>query len=492
MGLTVGDLAGLEHLGITVLAGRDGLDRDVEWAHVCELEDPTPWMDGAGLVLTTGLAIPRGAQRQRGYVARLAGQHMAGVAIAQGMSAPALTPQMLAAADDLGFPVIEVAYDVPYLAIISVVNAATRERQHLRLLSYLRIFDTLRLAASQGLSPPQLFERLAEVSAYTLHLCSPSGRPLLAGVPGAPPGWLAPASGTGVRPHESGLISVPVPLRGRIAGYLVAVEQPGREALGLLAVRHIATIAALELANLQRSREAMRREGAETLGEMLAGMLGPGAVRARLRLAGLDPGQPLILAAVVNDLGQDTDLHSRLVDSDLPHLLLQQRELYVLLQQPPGPPDFLAATPGSHVGVSRPFRARKSLSVARREALWALRYARSQRRSLIDFSAMQRSATWLPADPRTMAGIVDEVVGPLAAHDAEHGTELVRSLRVLLEQDRNVTAAARSLGVHRNTVLHRIGQIQALTGRDLRKVQDLAELWLAISAQDILTPRTAG
>jgi PucR family transcriptional regulator, purine catabolism regulatory protein len=83
---------------------------------------------------------------------------------------------------------------------------------------------------------------------------------------------------------------------------------------------------------------------------------------------------------------------------------------------------------------------------------------------------------------------VDEVVGPLAAHDAENGTSLVASLRVLLEQDRNVTAAARSLGVHRNTVLHRIGQIQALTGRDLHKVQDLAELWLAISAQDILTP----
>ena len=104
MALTVGDLAGREHLGITVLAGEDGLDREVEWAHVCELEDPTPWMDGAGLVLTTGLAIPRGAQRQRGYVTRLAGHHMAGVAIAQGMSAPALTPQMLAAADDLGFP----------------------------------------------------------------------------------------------------------------------------------------------------------------------------------------------------------------------------------------------------------------------------------------------------------------------------------------------------------------------------------------------------
>jgi PucR C-terminal helix-turn-helix domain len=281
---------------------------------------------------------------------------------------------------------------------------------------------------------------------------------------------------------------VPVPLRGRIAGYLVAEAVPGREALGLLAVRHIATIAALELANLQRSREAARREGAETLGEMLAGMLGAGAVRARLRLAGLDPGQPLILATIANDLGQDTGLHSRLVDSDVPHLLLQQRELYVLLQQPAGPAGFLAATPGSHVGVSRPFRASKSLSVPRREALWALRYARSQRRSLVDFAGMQRSATWLPADPRTMAGIIEELIGPLAAHDASHGTALLASLRVLLERDRNVTAAAREQGVHRNTVIHRIGQIETLTGRDLRKVQDLAELWLAIGAHDMLTP----
>ena len=480
MGLTVGDLAGMSHLGITVLAGTDGLDREVEWAHVCELEDPTRWLDGAGLVLTTGLAVPRAAQRQRAYVTRLAGHHMAGVAIAQGMSAPALTPAMLAAADDLGFPVIEVAYEVPYLAITSVVNAANRERSERRLLSYLRVFDTLRLAASRGLSPPQLFARLGEVSGYTLHLCSPTGRPLIPGVPGAPPGWTLPGG-----PE---LITVPVPLRGRVAGHLVAVAQPDREPLGLLAVRHIATIAALELATLQRSREAIRREGAETLGEMLAGMLGPGAVRARLRLAGLDPGQPLILAAISSDLGQDTDLHSRLVDSDLPHLLLQQRELYVLLQQPAGPAGFLAATPGSHAGVSRPFRASKSLSVPRREALWALRYARSQRRSLIDFSQMQRSATWLPADPRTMAGIIEEVIGPLAAHDSDHGTALLASLRVLLDRDRNVTAAARELRVHRNTVLHRIGQIAALTGRDLHKVQDLAELWLAISAHDMLVP----
>jgi len=488
MALTVGDIASMSHLGISVRAGSGGLGREVEWAHVCELEDPTGWLDGPGLVLTTGMAIPAPASRQRAYLERLANVGMAGVAIARGMSAPRLTKQMLAAADELDFAVLEVAYEVPYLAVISVVTAANRERSERQLLSYLRIFDSLRLATSRGLRPPQLFDRLAEVSGYDLYLCSPGGRPLIQGIPGPPPDWEPPASsGANAQAADASWVSVPVPLRGQVAGYLVGIERAGREALGMLALRHIATIAALELANLMREREAMRREGAETLSEMLGGMLGMDAVRTRLRLAGLDPGQPLVLAAVSNDRGHDRDLHARLLDLNIAHLSLQrQHELYVLLQQSAGRPDVLAATTGSHVGVSRPFRARKSLELARREALWALRYARAQRRALIEYAAMRSSATWLPADPQALSGIVEEILGPLAAYDAQHGTELQRTLLVLLDRDRNVSATARVLGVHRNTIIHRIARAEELTGRDLRRVQDLAELWLAAGASELL------
>jgi PucR family transcriptional regulator, purine catabolism regulatory protein len=491
MGLTVGDIASMSHLGISVRAGSGGLGREVEWAHVCELEDPTGWLDGSGLVLTTGMAIPAQASRQRAYLERLAKAGLAAVAIAKGMSAPPLTRQMVAAADELNFAVLEVAYEVPYLAVTSVVTAANRERSERQLLSYLRIFDSLRLATSRGLGPPQLFDRLEEVSGYELHLCSPIGRPLIQGIPGAPPEWQPPASGASAAAADAGWVSVPVPLRGHVAGYLVGIELPGREALGMLALRHIATIAALELANLMREREAMRREGAETLSEMLSGMLDPDAVRARLRLTGLDPGQPLVLAAVSNNRGHDRDLHARLLDLNIPHLVLQrQHELYVLLQQSASGPDVLAATPGSHVGVSRPFPARKSLELPRREALWALRYARSQRRALIEYAAMRSSATWLPPDPQALSGIVEEILGPLAAHDAGHGTELQRTLLMLLDRDRNVAATARALGVHRNTVIHRLTRVEELTGRDLSRVQDLAELWLAAGASELLSDDT--
>jgi len=46
---------------------------------------------------------------------------------------------------------------------------------------------------------------------------------------------------------------------------------------------------------------------------------------------------------------------------------------------------------------------------------------------------------------------------------------------------------ARQLGVDRNTVIHRMAQVETLTGRHPRRCQDVAELWLAISASEMLS-----
>ena len=61
----------LRELDLTVVAGEAGLDRAVRWVHISELDDPTPWLSGGELLLTTGLQLGDDAQ-QREYVARLA------------------------------------------------------------------------------------------------------------------------------------------------------------------------------------------------------------------------------------------------------------------------------------------------------------------------------------------------------------------------------------------------------------------------------------
>ena len=69
--LTVEQLLRSPALQLSLLAGEAGLSRSISWAHVSELADPTPWLLGAEMIMTTGLAVPRGGSEQRAYLERL-------------------------------------------------------------------------------------------------------------------------------------------------------------------------------------------------------------------------------------------------------------------------------------------------------------------------------------------------------------------------------------------------------------------------------------
>src|SRR5690349_1259119 len=57
MAITPRDLAKAKGLGLTLAAGSRGADRQVTWAHAIELADPTPYLSGGELVMTTGINI---------------------------------------------------------------------------------------------------------------------------------------------------------------------------------------------------------------------------------------------------------------------------------------------------------------------------------------------------------------------------------------------------------------------------------------------------
>ena len=60
MPLTLRDLVSTPELGLALLAEGPGVDRPVTWVHVSELRDPTPFLSGGELLLTTGLAFDDG------------------------------------------------------------------------------------------------------------------------------------------------------------------------------------------------------------------------------------------------------------------------------------------------------------------------------------------------------------------------------------------------------------------------------------------------
>jgi purine catabolism regulator len=75
-----------------------------------------------------------------------------------------------------------------------------------------------------------------------------------------------------------------------------------------------------------------------------------------------------------------------------------------------------------------------------------------------------------------------ELVEPLVVHDAGHGGDLVRTLRVLFDSGGNMSEAAERLFLHRNSVPYRLERVRELTGLDWRRVEDRLVLQLGLLA----------
>ncbi|WP_406179264.1 PucR family transcriptional regulator [Streptomyces canus] len=127
-------LASLVHhsaLKLTVRAGEDRLDVPVRWAHVSELADPVPYMEGGELLLITALQLDaEDPEAMRRYVKRLAGAGVVGLGFAVGVNYDEIPGALVEAARDEELPLLEVPRRTPFLAISKAVSAEIAADQY--------------------------------------------------------------------------------------------------------------------------------------------------------------------------------------------------------------------------------------------------------------------------------------------------------------------------------------------------------------------------
>src|SRR3954452_22281202 len=121
MALTVRDIVSIPGMPLKLLAGEDGAERPVRWVHSSELEDPTPWLKGGELILTTGMGVGDTAAKQRAYIRRLVDAGVAGLGFGLGFGHDKTPRALVTEAGKHGFPVFEVPYPVPFIAITEAV-----------------------------------------------------------------------------------------------------------------------------------------------------------------------------------------------------------------------------------------------------------------------------------------------------------------------------------------------------------------------------------
>ncbi len=114
MELTVASL--IDELGLELASGHEAAQAHVRWVHSTELSDPTPWLRGGELLLTTGIQLD-GPKSQRELIERLADHRIAGLGFGTGFKHKRMPAALVTAARKRSFPLFEVPYELPFIAI---------------------------------------------------------------------------------------------------------------------------------------------------------------------------------------------------------------------------------------------------------------------------------------------------------------------------------------------------------------------------------------
>jgi purine catabolism regulator len=154
--LTVESL--VAELGLQLATGEESASAPVRWVHSTELLDPTPWLRGGELLLTTGLQLGT-PKTQRELVERLAEHEIAGLGFGTGFVHRKLPAAMLNAARKRGFPLFEVPYELPFIAVTERVFAQLLNERY-EMLQRNMAGDVLAEALTGRLYPEELQARL--------------------------------------------------------------------------------------------------------------------------------------------------------------------------------------------------------------------------------------------------------------------------------------------------------------------------------------------
>lgn len=494
MAITARGLADAEGLGLTLVAGVQGCDRDILWAHAIELADPTPYLDGGELVMTTGINVGADDGHQFDYVSRLASAGTAALAVDTGTTISAVPAAVLAAGDELGLPVLEVPASTPFIAIARVVVDALKADE---LRSVQRVVDQQEILARATLRGgiPGVVGALADCLVATVAVVDPDGRLLAADGPEQEPltAILGDLTGTA---RQAGLVAsdgdafvivqklrAAQPVRGHLA---VRTSQP-LDNSGRLLVAHAVSLISIALEKPARVVDAEQRLRTAVLREMLrgAGTVDSGV----LRYFGFEPGGDVVVVALDGAgpiLAAEQDL-GRLLASSGSYLMCPIDDDVVIVVPAAGSKRRLAAVLGEleerRGGASPPVRF-DDLDVGLEQARIAARAgppgAFTQFADLGAFGIMLGGRT--TAELRVLSAPLD----PLA----EQGEDLVDTLAAFLSHNGQIESAAARLGVHRHTMRNRLTRIAELLADDLQSADTRTHLWLAIRARKLLAART--
>lgn len=407
MPVSVGDVLQMECLSrARVVAGAEGMDREVHWITVGEEPDLPDWVFGGELILSTLFAVE--PDRHAEYVKRLSDREVAGLMIKPERFLGTIPESVREVADREAFPVAEVPIDVLWSRVLESFYRHLLVEQTERI----RVETEMRLRG--GFFDELLADQISEDEIL----------------------------------HRAALLGCDLAKGGAVLIFQVAnlAGVARKRRLGELQVQHLKTV----------------------LYETISGAVDE--VHSNCICVPRSDSVLLLLGSPVEgrkELARQVLLRCRDRLKNLP----------------------------VHAGLGEPFESTGQITRSYSEADSALRVGQSLRTSegvdgrihtFATLGVQKLLFTLGRESPEVLRGFEESVIGPAISYDQQHGTELVKTLKAYIECDGNASEVAELLHVHKHTVRYRLRRITELTGLDVTKFEDAAQLYLAVTAGELL------
>ncbi|OKJ07317.1 PucR family transcriptional regulator [Kitasatospora sp. CB01950] len=524
-----------------VVAGASALERPVRWVHVSELPDLAGLLRGGELVLSTGIALPEDRDGLARYVRELAEVGVAGLVIEFGRRYfDSLPRALVAAAERHNLPLVALRRELKFVAVTEAVHALVVNAQLEQLRVSEAVHQVFNELATEGAEPAEVVRQVGRMAGAPVVLENLAHQVLAHDTAGRGEqelleNWehrsrgVNPPGRTGYDPRSGWLVTT-VGARGQDWGRLVLVDEPAPlpqdvpHPHAMLLERGAATLALNRL--VVRDRESLERQTHRTL---LSGILTHSLTVSEVALRAQALGVPLegrrlvgvVLRQRHGPLPAALEAQARLRDfTELAATAIRSSRLSALVgalddegvgvlialgsQQDEHTSleafaaalrrlsadagrDGAAAEPviavGSSVGSVRD--ARRALLEATQVADAALHDAPGSRAAYYRLPDVRlRGLLHLLRDDERLQTYVERELGPLLAHDAEHGGQLVQMLRIYLEQGRNKSAAADAAHLSRPSFYDRLHKVERILAVDLDQVESCLSLHVALLALD--------
>jgi purine catabolism regulator len=505
-------------LGLEIAAGGQVADEiEIRWVHITELLDPTPWLQGGELLLTTGIRLDN-ADRQRKFVRLLSESGVAGLGFGTGFDHAKLPKALIDEAERAGFPVFEVPYETPFIAITEAAFSRLVNEQYDVLSRGLAVNERLERLVLEGGGLDEIAREIAAAVGGSSVVLDARGEALAHGGRRLPENLLdairtevqprAAAAAPFVPPHadlRGRALAHPVSPRGGAAeAWLVVVRRSGE--LGdfeRLCVQQAAIVVALELMRERVARDTERRLSGEVVAATLSGRLAPDDIRDRLAPFGIGD-RAAVLAFELGDAAAAEPTLAEFLAGEgrpavvAPHSAGRRELLCAVVDGAKDDPIELAgkarvALETSHgtirAAASRALpteRVRHSFHEARC-ALEATGFTNGSAPDVASYRDLGAFTLLLSVqDAEALRLYCESVLGPIEESDERYASELLRSLEAYIDRNGHWERAASDCYCHRHTLRYRIKRIEELTGRDLSRANDRVELWLALRARELI------